>query len=315
VTGKIVLYQKGSRFYIDKDHLGMVELKNGSIIYATGNGKIEFKSLPEFLNNITEGKSGTVSDRFNLKNDILPLITSYDKNSGKSFYVFNRSISEKQLSQKALETGVEKSRFGIITGATIYIHNLKATSANYNYLPDKGKATGLVYGLTYERLLSRKTDRFSLRVDVLYNRQTFYCYEENSISININRYDTYFNFTGIKAPVLFQYSFTGNRLIPYLNAGLAYQYIYNKSYLQIKEVENTSLHDVLTYEYKNMGLQSGEISAIAGAGLRTRIFNNLNLHLQGRVEYGRGILKLLTSEENPFRQNSFQYTFLIGITF
>ena len=31
VTGKIVLYQNGAKYYLDKDHLGLIELKNGPV--------------------------------------------------------------------------------------------------------------------------------------------------------------------------------------------------------------------------------------------------------------------------------------------
>ncbi len=83
-----------------------MQLKNGSVTYNSADGIKEFKSLPEFLNSITEGKTGTVSDKFNVKNEIVPLITSYNKVSGKSYNVFNRSISEKQLTQDTLENQI-----------------------------------------------------------------------------------------------------------------------------------------------------------------------------------------------------------------
>src|SRR5512133_1001310 len=37
VTGRIVLYRKGSGFYVDKDHLGLVELKSGPVNYPADN--------------------------------------------------------------------------------------------------------------------------------------------------------------------------------------------------------------------------------------------------------------------------------------
>ena len=314
VTGRIVLYHKGSKYYLDKDHIGFVELKNGAITYTGVGGKTEYKTLPEFLNFITEGKTGSISDRFNLKNEITPLIISYNKESGRNYYVFDRSISEKQLSQKALETGVERSRFGFISGVNIYMLNLNPDAKNDNILPNPEREMSPVYGLTYERLLSRKSDRFSLKIDLLYNNQTFYSYKERVSASSIYRDDDFFDFTGIKLPALFQYSLTGKRLIPFLNAGVAYQFIVDKNYIRTEEIEN-NLHEVKTYEFKNIGFHPGEISVITGFGLRTRILNNINLQLQGRVEYGSGLLKSLDQAEKPFKQNSVQTTFLIGITF
>jgi hypothetical protein len=315
VTGEIILYRKGSRYYMDKDHHGVVELKNGSITYLENGQEKVFKELPEFLRYITDGKSGSISDKFNLKNEIIPLVTSFNKNSGKIYYVFNRSISEKQLAQKALETGVVRSRFGFISGLNIYILNLKPNPGNSSYLPNPKMEVSPVYGLTYERLLSRKTDRFSIKVDLLYNKQTFYSYKEVVSNVLITRDDVFFNFTGIKIPVLIQYSFTSKRLVPFLNAGLAYQTVIDKNYVLIREVESTSSHEVKTYEYRNIGFHPGEISAVTGLGLRTRIFDNLSLQFQGRIEYGMGLLKSLTPSDKPLKQNSMQATFLLGITF
>jgi hypothetical protein len=315
VTGEIILYRKGSRYYLDKDHHGVVELKNGSIAYLENGQEKVFKDLSGFLRYITDGKSGTISDKFNLKNEIIPLVTSYNQNSGKIYYVFNRSISEKQLAQKALETGAERSRLGFISGLNIYLLNLKTNQVSSNDLPNPKKEISPVYGLTYERLLSRKTDRFSIKADLIYTRQTFYAYKEFVNSILITRNDSFFNFTGIKIPVLFQYSFTSKRLVPYLNAGLAYQRIIDKNYNLISEIENPISHEVKTYEYRNMDFLPGEISAVTGLGLRTRIFNNLNLQFQGRIEYGTGLLKSLTASYKTFKQNSIQATFLFGITF
>jgi hypothetical protein len=135
----------------------------------------------------------------------------------------------------------------------------------------------------------------------------------------ITRNDAIFDFTGIKVPVLFQYSFTGGKIVPFVNGGFAYQRFTKKSFLQISEVENTTSHEVRTYVFKTFVVPDGEISAIAGLGLRTRIFNNINLFVQGRIEVGQGALQksndYSTSSEKPFKHNSIQSTLLLGIAF
>jgi hypothetical protein len=320
VTGKLVLYRRGSGYFIEKDHTGLIELKSGQVKYQTVNGLTEFKDLPGFLTYLTEGETGTISSNFNIKNDIIPFVTSYNKDSGKEFYVFNRSISEKQISQKALETGVARNRFGLLGGANIYMLSLTPKDNYSQYLPNPEKESAMVFGISYERLISRKTDRYSLKIELLYSKQTFYCYkDEISKTTLINRYDAFFNFTGIKVPVLFQYSFTGKRIVPYINAGFAYQYISDQDYVQIKEVENTALHEVRTYEVRDLVVHPGEVSSVAGIGLKTRLFNNINLNIQGRVEFGTGILERADenslTDKKPFKEHSLQTSFLIGITF
>jgi hypothetical protein len=294
VTGKIILYQKGQKYYIDKEHTGLIELRNGPIIYNSGQGNREFKSLPEFLTFVTEGKGGTLTGKFSVKNEIEPLITSYNKQSGNSYHVFNRSVSEKQLTQDAWKSGAVKSRFGIVSGVNIYMLNLKfnpnMSGINSSYfIPDPEKEYGLSAGITYERLLSRRTDRFSAKIGILYNKQSFYSYSERSNSSGgTTRDDAYFDFSGIKVPVLFQYSLTGGRFVPYVNAGMAYQYFIDTDYLHVAEAEN-AWHDITTWEDSNMLFKTGELTAAGGFGVRTRIFNNLNLHLMLMLEYGKGL--------------------------
>jgi hypothetical protein len=326
VTGKIILYRKGSKFFIDKEHQGMVELKNGSVSYPAGGGKTEFKSLPEFLDFITGEKTGKVSEKFNLKNDIIPLITSYDKQDGKEFYVFNRTMSEKQLNQQIVVSGAYKNNFGFLTGVNTYMFNMKFNPNvsgldKTGFLPSSENNISPVTGLTFERVLFRRTERISLRVDLLLTKQSFYFYGERTNSHGeITRDDAYFNFTGIKVPLLLQYSVKGKRIVPFINAGIAYQKRFNNYYHHIQEAEDV-WHTINTSEDNEMHISNSEITKVGGIGIRTRLINNLTLHLMGRVEFGSGLFvnsskaMPLYTKKDPFIQNTIQSALLLGLTF
>jgi hypothetical protein len=326
VTGKIVLYLKGSKYYIDKDQQGLVELKSGEVTYNSVDGRKEFKSLQEFLGYITEGKTGPVQAKFSLKDEIVPMITTYNKLSGKSYNVFNRSISEKQLTQDVWKSGAAKNRFGVLSGVNLYNLNLKFNPdmsgiMETDYIPSPDKEMGLAAGITYERLISRRTDRMSIVINLLYNNQSFYSYSERSGNAGSTvRDDAWFSFTGIKMPVLFQYSITGGRFVPYFNAGAAYQFFLNTDYLHIAESESTS-HEITTSEDQDMSFRQGELTGVGGLGVRTRIFTTMNLHLQLMIEAGQGLfLNELPHDVNgrqnkPYVQNSLQTTVLLGLTF
>jgi hypothetical protein len=235
-------------------------------------------------------------------------------------------MSEKQLTQESIESGANKNKFGILTGVNLYMLSLKfnpnfSGQNKNNFLPDPGKEISLITGLTYDRLLFRKSDRFSIRLDLLYTKQTFYSYGERTNKIGgISRDDAFYSFTGIKTPVLLQYSITGRRIVPYINAGIAYQIFIDNSYHHIEEAENM-WHEIRTSEDNNMLFKTGEISGAGGVGIRTRLFNNINLHLLGRVEFGPGLFVNVHDEApwkaklKPYVQNSLQSTFLLGITF
>ncbi len=320
VIGKIVLYRKGSEYYLDKDHQGLTEIKKGPVDYSTNGEKKQFKNLAEFLTFITEAQAGQVAADFNIKNQIIPLISAYNKESGKSYYVVNRSISEKQLSQKAFEAGVSRNRIGLLTGFDFYILNLNRAAANLNYLPKPDLETGPVIGITYERSISRRTQGLALRIDILYTEQTFYVYDErvNNQGYTV-RNDVFFNFSGIKMPLLLQYSVSGHRLMPFVNAGCSYQIQLDKGYNNTEEIVNTDLHEVRTSENRDLIFLNYEVTAILGGGIRARVLNSLNLHIEGRIEMGSGLFnkssQSLFAGEKPFKQSSLQAGLLLGITF
>jgi hypothetical protein len=153
VTGEIILYRQGSKFYIDKKHAGLTELKNGPMSIQFDGSLKQFSNLEDFLTFITEGKSGTISNKFNLKNDISDLITTYDKKSGQPYYVFNRKVSENQISQLTLNAGAGKNKIGVETGINIYILSLKAKFKNQ--VPNPRPEIANITGLTIEKQLSR----------------------------------------------------------------------------------------------------------------------------------------------------------------
>jgi hypothetical protein len=320
ITGKITLYQMGSAYYIEKDQVGFVELTNRNIKFIDNSGTSQTKTLKDFLTYITEGKAGTLPEKINLKSDIIPIIRNYDKGTGQSFVAYNRTMTEKQITTKALETGVNKTRVGILSGINIYMLNLKPATAALNYVPNPEKEICPVFGLSYERLISRKTDRLSFKIELIYADQTFYCYQETkSLQGYIVRDDAFFGFKGIKAPLLFQYSLTGKRVVPFINAGIAYQYIYRTNYQMTEEIERQIFSDINTSYHNNVKFKGGETSIFAGLGSRIRFLNNLNLSLQGRIEMGTGIFSEFRqtnqSIATPFKQNSMQATILVGLTF
>jgi hypothetical protein len=311
VSGKINLFRKGSKYYLDKSFSRLTELSNGTILFSVNGQKTEYKDLAEFLRFVTEGKND-IPVKINFKDNLVPIILAYNKESGQSYNVYNRSISERELDRIELRSGANKNTFGILSGINIYKQNF--TNINKGYLPVPEYEISLVNGLTFERSLSRKNDRLSLRIDILYLKQTFYSYDEGSDYRGFIRNDVFFDFTGIKAPLLMQYSLTGKKLVPYFNAGIAYQYMARHSFLHIEEVEN-SLHEINTNEYEDFHFKSGEISAVGGLGVRLRLSNGINLNCQGRAELGSGLFVNTKNNVIQFKQNSIQSTILLGITF
>ena len=313
ITGDITLYRKRSKYFLTKNQSDPVELKNGPVTWISEGEKKEFKEITGFLEFITEGKAGEIPSKFEFKNDIIPLISAYNSVSGKDYYIFNRTLTEKQLAQQSLVSGSVKNRFGIVTGINLYMLDIIPVARSY--FPDPENEAAVISGLTYERSLSRKTDRISLRTDFLFLRQTFYCYEENTLANgSMERDDAFFDFSAIKIPIMLQYSFTGRMIIPFVYAGFGYQYFLNNNYLRIQETE-TPGHEITTEEYRNMQFNRDEFSAVGGVGLRTRLYNNIHFYIQGRIELGTGIFVPKVRGQTLYKQKSIQPTLLVGISF
>jgi hypothetical protein len=326
VTGKVTLFQRESKYFVSKDRGKPVELKKGHMSFDTPSGTKEFKDITEFLAWITEGRAGTISNNFDVKSGIVTLITNYDRSTPDPYYIYKRSYTEKQLTQLAVKSGVNKTRFGIIGGMNYYMMNIKFDPnmtglTQRDYCPTSQADMAPTFGITLERVLLRRTDRISARVDMLYNSHKFYSYsQKDNVFGGTVRDDSWFSFTGVKIPVSVQYSITGSRLVPYVSLGAAYQLFLSKSYLHSSEIEN-SMHEISTYVDQYMKLKSSEVTAIGGVGCRLRITGKVNLHLMCMFEYGKGFFENKFNDEfntrraDPFITSSLQPSVLMGLTF
>jgi hypothetical protein len=315
IKGDISVYNKGSKYYLRKGDLSPVEVKDGKNSWRVEEIQKEFATLADLLKYLTSESKIEIRENLVMKNDLVPIVTAYDKARGNSWNIYNRNFSEKDLTISAWRSGANRNRFGVVGGINTYL--LKTTPLKDNiYLPDPNRETGLIFGFSYERIISKKTDRLKFRTDLLYLKQDFYTYSERElINGNYSRDDAFFNFSAIKMPLLLQYSFTGKRIIPYLNGGITGMYLFNTAYSHISEVEEYDLNNIRIYEDNNMVINIWEISGTIGAGVKLRIVNNTILNIEGRFEYGTGAFNKSFPADGSFSQHSIQPSILIGLSF
>ena len=315
VKGDITVYNKGSKYYLKKGDQLPVEIKDGKNLWTVEGTQKEYSSLADLLKYLTSGSNVDIRDNLVLKNDLIPVIAAYDKKSGNSWNIYNRSFSEKELTLSAWRSGVNRNRFGALGGINNYMLKINPSEDNI-FLPESDKETGLMLGLSYERVLSKKSDKLTFRADLLFLNQKFYTYSERElINGNISRDDAFYNFSAIKLPLLLQYSFTGKRIIPYFNWGITGMYFFNTDYHHISEVEEFFLHNIRIYEDNDMVLNFSELSATISGGVKIRIVNNTILNIEGRIEFGSGAFNKSFPEKGSFTQHSIQASVLIGVNF
>jgi hypothetical protein len=311
-SGNINLYRKGSKFFLEKGQAGLVDLSSGSNEYSVDGQQQKFDGLTSFLKYITEGKVINIKGKINPKKDLLSIIAEYNKESGNHYIVYNNKFSEKMLISESLRSGANHNRFGIYSGMNIYI--LKITSESNWFIRDPEPEITPVIGLSYERMISRKSDKLALRLDFTFLKQNFYAYSEETEIFTLYRHDFFFDFSGIKLSPMLQYSFTSGKLVPYMTAGLSYMTYIQKNYLHILETIHSN-NEVFTSESNTMDFNSGEFAGLLGAGIKLRLLNNINLNIQGRMEVGQGLFTGQIKKIASYSQLSLQPTLMVGITF
>ena len=231
VSGDITLYRKDAKYYLEKGTSGLTEFSGQRIFYGQGIEKKEFDSPVSFLKYLTEGKIN-IAEKINIKKDLVSLVSDYNQKSGEFNIVYRQDYNKNMLTGKSLRSGTRIWSIGVLGGFNIYSLSLKPEAKFY--LPDPEPEITPVAGLSYERIISRGDNKTSLRIEFLFVRQTFYSYSESSYGVQEFKDDAFFDFTGMKIPVVIQYAFTSGGIVPYLNGGISCMGFIKKNYLHIK---------------------------------------------------------------------------------
>jgi hypothetical protein len=307
--GKINLYLKGSGYYLEIGNSGIINLSKTPVTLSLDGESNQFPQVQDFLKYITKNEV-SIPDKFSLKNDLIPVVTSFNIKNGEVSQVYNRSISSAKIDRMAHASGVNMTSLGVVGGTAGYM--LRMRTSDIKYLPAPVNEFCPAIGLTFERILSRMNDKWSLYLEITGYEQTFYSYSEYTYSSYTSRNDAFFDFTAIKVPLMLKYTLPGKKYIPFLNAGIACQYFLDHNFRHISETEN-SIHEVQIAESSEFTFKPKEMSVLIGGGIKTRLYNNIFFSLQGRVEFGQGLFIMGNSQH--VKESSIQPSILIGFTF
>jgi hypothetical protein len=312
VKGYLTLYLKGSAYYLSRNNSQPVRIADGPVSWNEEYPQREFKSPEELLRFLSAGKT-EIKDNLDLKNDLIPVVAAINRESGRSFQVYNPDLSQTESKRQFSQSRADNNKLGLLCGLNIY--SLSITPNKQIFFPDPESEKALMFGLTYERVISMSTDRWSFRTDLIYLRQTFYSSQAGkAYSGRYARDDAFFEFSAIKFPLLLQYSFKGLRYIPYLNGGIACMYIFKNKYLHINE-EKVYPKDIYISEKNDMVFSALEPGGSLGAGVKMSVMNDYSLSLESRLEIGSGIFNRKYPSLNAFKQHSFQPSLILRLNF
>jgi hypothetical protein len=312
VKGYLTLFCRGSEYYISRNNSNPAQIKQGLISWNEEYPKKEFQGPEEFLKYLSSGKT-EIKSKIDLDVDLVPIISSINHNEGKNSQVFNADITKSEISQKVRQTRGKTNWFGLVYGVNIYSLELKNKS--HIFLPVPDRETAMIFGLSYERVVSMSTDRWSVRADLLYLRQDFYSYTETDESYTQKgKNDAFFDFTALKVPLQLQYTFRSMKYVPYLNGGISGMFLLNNHYSHIKEFE-VYPNDIYISELEDMKFSPVESGITIGGGIKTKLLNNATLRIEARLEAGSGIFDKKFPAPRAFSQHSLQTCLLVGISF
>jgi hypothetical protein len=312
ITGEMNLYSKGSELLLSKPGKKPVRVTEAPIEWEDENGRRAFAGTSELISYLAEGTKAETSRKPDLKKDLQQVIIARSLVSGKPVNVYSNEVTEKELTKQAWHSGANSRRLGMVAGANMY--SLYLSPKRQVFLPETSRETGPVLGISYEKILSRRSDNFCFHGELLFMRQTFYSYSEKTESYKFIRDDAFYEFTALKVPLMFQYSLGSMRVVPFVNGGIGAMVLLQDNYIHISESEwqNIDKTVVSITEDRKLGFAPAEFSGIVGAGIKFRLINTVNLRIEGRFEFGEGPL---LNGNTVYKQYSMQQSVLLGINF
>ncbi|HEX2921639.1 MAG TPA: hypothetical protein VHO50_10795 [Bacteroidales bacterium] len=310
ISGDLTLFRSASGYHIRKNGFQIVDIASKEIKFEDGNGIKSFGNIDDLISFLSSGTEHLNDSKDSQEQKIITAVQAYNKKSGFDYISYNRTFSQKEVRARVRQTGAGSVNKGVVAGINMY--TLRVKSDNF-FLPSSEIEAGLTFGFMYEHTLSHVHDRFLFHGEALFLKQTFYSFNEYVESDLRSNNDTYYSFTAVRFPLLIQYSFTGRRPVPFINAGLTVSYLPISDYLHIKESLVDNQNAIYTTNDNLLKVQKIGVSLVLGSGVKLSLPGDMSLHLEARVEAGNGLF--IKPDKSQFTQYSIQSGLLATICF
>jgi hypothetical protein len=312
VDGDLDLLYDGSKLYLNGMGLSMVPLDNGSGSVNAQGKMVSYSGYKDLLNKLPDPEN-----KFTIPEDVTPrpdimteIIAGYNRSRGAKTMIFAMK-NPTGLYDEMRNLGSFISSYGIIGGMNASRYD--ADKFNYQrlgFVPEMDFfEMAPFFGVFYSRPLTRKSDLFSLQIELMAFRTNVYMYDEFTDYTGITRSDINIRYTGIKIPVSIRISPLKGSYKPYLSAGLFIMTNYGGTYTREGEVEN-ALHVVRPFSDNSITVKPQMSGFLGGLGLKKELSPKQSVFLELRGEYGSGIY-----EREGLKQKTLIFDVIAGIDF
>jgi len=310
--GELDLLYDGSKLYLDGMGLDMVPLgSNAGSVNADGK-MLTYKGYRDLLEKLPDPEN-----RFKVPLD-LPLkpermaevIAAYNESRGVRAPVFTMR-NPSGVYEEMRNLGAYMDNYGVLAGMNASRYNAeKVQNLGNTFIPEMDfyEMTPL-FGLWYNRPLTRSKDRFTIQGEIIAFTTNVYMYNETASYSTTTRSDINLSYTGIKVPLFFKVSFLEGSVKPFFSAGGFGMINLGAKYTREGETEN-AVHVVRPFTDNTILLNKSMFGGLAGIGVKKEFSPKKSFTVEFRAEYGLGIYNI-----DGIEQQTVSFNIIAGFDF
>lgn len=313
--GAIDLLYDGNILYLEGLGLDMVLLDN-SIGSVNAEGEmISFHGYRDLIEKLPDPENKfTPPPDISLKPEkMTEVIANYNRSQGSPATTF-AMINTSGVFEEMRNQGAFLNHYGLLGGLNASKYTINKIYQRHGYIPEMDFFEfSPVFGLFYNRSLSRKNDRFFFQAEIIAFKTNVYIYDEYydeyySLS-QTYRIDINMGYTGLKVPLSFKVSFLRGNFKPFLDVGVFG--MLNLSTRYSREIETEDLNHVVRTDSDNsIVLNNRIIGGLAGAGFKMDINPRHSIFLELRGETGSGLYNI-----EDIAQQTISFSVVAGFDF
>lgn len=310
--GDLDLLFDGNRLYLDGMGLDMVQLDNDAGSVNAEGKMLSYNDYKDLIDKLPDPENRfTKPSDLSLKPEkMAEVISAYNESRDAKASTFPMS-NPSGIYEEMRNLGAYMGNYGVLAGMNASRYDAeKVNFSHLGFVPEMDffEVTPL-FGLWYNRPLTRRKDRFTIQGEIMAFKTNVYMYDETVDYSTITRSDINLSYTGIKVPIFFRVTFLEGSIKPFLNAGGFGMINLGAKYTREGETEN-AVHVVRPFTDNTILLSKSMYGGLAGIGVKKELSPKQSFTLELRAESGTGIY-----DRKGIRQQTVSFNVIAGFDF